>query len=208
MQPNITQISKQIIHFEYELQETLSSTFMRFQEYYESPKFKGEIFTIGEFKSWYAQEYGCNTYTRDWAGFNFPDYVLKPFFQGLFDPLTDSEQQVVEFLRYRTDKFYVIGSSIKSNDPDDVVKHETYHALYYIDDEYREKVNFILKEYDLSPLERHLFEMGYHKDVFLDELNAYIGASLEYLEKEGFQIEKKLHKLLTKTFEKHMAQLC
>ncbi|MEB3209634.1 MAG: hypothetical protein VKK63_12075, partial [Synechococcus sp.] len=70
-------------------QEELGNTFIRFQEHYESPKFKEQIFTVGQVRSWYSSTYGANTYEKDWSGYNFPSTVLKPFRDGLFDPLTN-----------------------------------------------------------------------------------------------------------------------
>ena len=45
-----------------EHQYTLASAFLRFQEHYESPKFRGEIFSLEEFMDWYAVEVGNFTY--------------------------------------------------------------------------------------------------------------------------------------------------
>jgi len=39
-------------------QYILAATFMRFQEYHESPEFKGRIFTVEEYMDWYAKTYG------------------------------------------------------------------------------------------------------------------------------------------------------
>lgn len=54
--------------------------FLRFQEYYESPEFKGEAFSLLDFMDWYAHSYSSHkhdkrpsfTYPSDWAGFNVP----------------------------------------------------------------------------------------------------------------------------------------
>ncbi|MEK7106247.1 MAG: ABC transporter ATP-binding protein, partial [Patescibacteria group bacterium] len=60
-------------------QYALASTFLRFQEHYESPKFRGQFFSLEEFMDWYAEEYGNFTYYKDWTGFNIPSYILKSF---------------------------------------------------------------------------------------------------------------------------------
>lgn len=152
-------------------QEELSDMFMRFQEHYENPKFKGQIFTIGILKRWYSETYGADTYTRDWEGFNFPSYVLKPFRDGLFDPLTDREQKLLDLLRYRDDNFYVIGA----ND-DTVIRHELAHALFNYDKEYANKIETLYKKniQKFKLVNKYLLDKGYHYDVLCDEIQAYV----------------------------------
>lgn len=49
----LTEILKDVFHLNYLTQEQLASTFLRFQEHYESPEFRGKIFTLDEYKEWY-----------------------------------------------------------------------------------------------------------------------------------------------------------
>jgi hypothetical protein len=54
-------------------------TFLRYQEFYESPskKFRGKSYKLLDFMKWYASENdGIFTYPRDWAGFNFPGSII------------------------------------------------------------------------------------------------------------------------------------
>ena len=149
------------------------STFMRFQEYYESPNpnFRGKTFTRGEYLSWYSKERGYNSYSSDWSGYNFPSYVLTPFKCGQFDPLTDKELEFLNFFKYRHDNFYIIGA----ND-DSVIRHELSHALYYTNSNYYREINAILDSYheELDNLNDHLITMGYCVEVLYDEIQAYI----------------------------------
>jgi hypothetical protein len=75
-------------------QYDLASTFLRFQEHYESPEFAGKVFTLDEYKNWYinhsprASKDGVFTYYEDWNGFNIPSKILKPFYGGKFSPLS------------------------------------------------------------------------------------------------------------------------
>ena len=86
----------------FDTQHDLTSTFLRFQEHYESPRFKGEVFTLDEFQDWYIKnspngiETGKFTYHTDWNGFNIPSHILKPFYEGKFDPLSFDEQAILE----------------------------------------------------------------------------------------------------------------
>jgi hypothetical protein len=152
-------------------QEELANSFMRFQEHYESPYWADKIFTIGQFKRWYSENYGADTYRFDWRGFNFPSCVLIPFKEGLFDPLTDQEKNILDLLKYRTDRFYVIGSNT-----DDVLSHELCHALYYSNDTYRTEVNKILNKHkkEIKKAFDFLLNLGYHEKVLYDEFQAYI----------------------------------
>ena len=164
-------------------QEILSDTFMRFQEHYESPYWADKVFTIGQYKKWYSENRGGDTYRLDWKGFNFPSYVLKPFRDGLFDPLTENEKSILDLLKYRTDNFYVIGSNTN-----DVLKHELCHSLFYFSEEYRNKIIEIINQ-NKSKLKKaadYLIKLGYHKKVIHDELQAYI------LDNDGFFEEKKI----------------
>lgn len=152
-------------------QEQLGNTFIRFQEHYESPKFKGQIFTVGQVRAWYSSTYGANTYQKDWCGYNFPSIVLKPFRDGLFDPLTNEEQELIELFKYRHDSFYIIGAQT-----DDILRHELAHALYGYSVKYKISIDQLVKKYqkDLKPTIQYILDKGYDKSVINDELQAYI----------------------------------
>lgn len=154
-------------------QEELSTTFMRFQEHYESsnPNFKDKIFTIGQLRSWYSENYGADTYHYDWIGFNFPSKVLIPFKQGLFDPLTQEEHKLLDFFKYRNDDFYIIGAQDHS-----VLRHELSHALYASNKKYRDSINIFINKnkHKLSKASKYILNKGYCKEVLNDELQAYI----------------------------------
>jgi hypothetical protein len=154
-------------------QEELGRTFIRFQEFYESPNpdFKNKIFTCGQVRNWYSIKYGGDTYHHDWTGFNFPSRVLIPFKQGLFDPLTSEEIQLLDYFRYRHDDFYVIGAQNKS-----VLRHELAHALYDHDITYKNKIDSLCSVYkkELSKSRHYILDKGYDESVLNDELQAYI----------------------------------
>ncbi|OGZ16930.1 MAG: hypothetical protein A3H76_05890 [Candidatus Lloydbacteria bacterium RIFCSPLOWO2_02_FULL_54_12] len=65
----------------------LAMTFVRMQEYYESgsPRFRGRIFTLGEFKDWYRKERGRWSYANDWSGFNVPSYAVHAVYRQFPD---------------------------------------------------------------------------------------------------------------------------
>ena len=171
-----------LFHVIYDTQENLGKALCRFQEHYESPEFRGKVFTLGQFREWYCQFRGAWTYYQDWSGFNFPSSNLFEFRRGSFDPLTPEESEFFELVRYRRDKFYIIGTS--EDCAADIIPHERLHALWYTNDEYNEKVNEYLSTMYPSvyrPIIEHFKKLGYHEAVHMDELHAYLGASMDYL---------------------------
>lgn len=156
-----------------ESQKELGETFIRFQEYYESASadFRGKIFTLGSVKHWYSIEYGGDLYSDTWIGFNFPSEVLIPFRNGLFDPLTEYEKNLLDLLKYRNDKFYIIGAQNKST-----LRHELCHAMYDSIPEYKKSIDsFIRKHYDgFKKIKTYLLKKGYTSQVINDEIQAYV----------------------------------
>lgn len=154
-------------------QNELGLTFMRFQEHYESAnrKFRNNIFTVGQLRNWYSETYGSNSYHTHWVGFNFPSRVLKPFKDGLFDPLTDEEQGLLHLLRYRNDEFYIIGAQTGG-----ILRHELSHALYASNPKYKEEIDTFLNKNkkQLVKTNKYILDKGYCKDVLYDEIQAYI----------------------------------
>lgn len=154
-------------------QKELGETFIRFQEYYESPnpEFYNKIFTLGSVKHWYSIEYGADVYSDTWVGFNFPSCVLVPFKQGLFDPLTEQEKILLDLLKYRNDDYYIIGAQTKN-----VLRHELSHAMYGYSQKYKEEIdNFIWENSSkFRKIKKYIISKGYHKDVINDEIQAYV----------------------------------
>lgn len=172
-------VNKTIVRLSAGSVSELGEYFLRFQEHYESPEWKGKIFTIGQFKAWYSRKYGAETYRKDWSGYNIPSYVLEPFIKGLFDPLTKKEQEIVNLFRHRDDKFYIIGSQ----DNKDTLEHEICHGLWYTNDKYRAECEAVLKHggKDLENVRKKVASMMYHPSVIVDEIHAYMSANYDYV---------------------------
>ena len=135
-----TEVIKNIFVLEFDNQVDLASTFIRFQEHYESPEFKGRFFSLDEYKEWYTKMKGDFTYYTDWGGFNIPSYVLVPFYEGKFNPLTVSENQILELFKENEGSFYIIGLYSKNENLKLSLDHEIAHGLFYTEPEYKEKV--------------------------------------------------------------------
>lgn len=154
-------------------QKELGETFIRFQEYYESPskKYRNKTFTLGDIKNYYSLMYGADLYSELWIGFNFPSSVLIPFKEGLFDPLTIQEKELLGLLKYRNDNYYIIGAQNNST-----LRHELSHAMYGYDTKYKIEIDNFIKKYNkqFSKVSKHILKRGYDKSVLNDELQAYI----------------------------------
>lgn len=205
----LVKITNEIIRIDFPTQELLCKTFLRFQEYYESPKFRNTIFTLGEFRAYYAKEKGGFTYYQDWNGFNVPSYVLEPFRMGLFDPLTEEEKQFLELFPYREERFYIIGTHGGRNVEASTLKHEIAHGMFYADEQYQTSVLNILDESELDEIYKYLKELGYNKAVWYDEAHAYILANSTELKEEKIKfpnISKQLNKELQKALQRCKAK--
>ncbi|MEX2090635.1 MAG: hypothetical protein WD989_00680 [Candidatus Paceibacterota bacterium] len=184
---------------------------MRFQEYYESPEFKGRVFTIDEFAHWYVSKYGGWTYSRDWYGFNIPSKVLEPFRFGKFDPLTEQEKKLLEIClptgkagKNVQGDFYVIGVTPNAEYFTETVKHEFVHGAYHVNENYRNDVVRCLADHKIKKIKTGLSKMGYHLDVHDDETNAYILVEPETLSDIATQRDtQKLRTRLDFIFKNH-----
>jgi hypothetical protein len=168
----------------------LAMTFCRAQEFYESPfkQFRGKTFTLSEFQRAYSKKFGEGvfTYPRDWAGFNVPGRVMEKFMSLTFEDWGNPYDHTVEDIHYdikekNDGEYYVIGAEPNSKE---TINHEICHALYYLDNQYRERVNSIISELNSSIFKQfrtHLLNIGYSKPVIIDEINAYICIDLHQL---------------------------
>lgn len=176
----ITKISEEIIHVHYQEQEALTRAFCRLQEAYESPnpEFQNRPFTLGEYREWYSKEFGAWTYYTDWNGFNLTSDALKPFIDGLFDPLTEEERELVNALRHRNGDYYVIGT----HEDDNSFPHEICHALYCVNQPYREDMTEAVENLtNTESIEKQLIAMGYAEDSLTDELHAYLAVDSKHI---------------------------
>lgn len=193
----VSEILKNVYHVNFDSQFELASTFVRFQEFYENSEFKGKVFTLDEFKKWYTsnseegKKTGKFTYFEEWLGFNIPSSVLEPFYQGRFDPLSESEKAFLDaFGDIRGRDFYIIGTFGEKDI--NTLQHEIAHGLYFTNPKYHEEVLRIISR--LNPLERQ--EIGkffaiygnYHPDVFNDETHAYLLTEMDEVLSGGIDV--------------------
>lgn len=199
----VIKIREGIFQLDFSSQRELASTLLRFQEHYESPKFRGKIFTLGEYRDWYSRDTGGFTYYTDWYGCNFPSYILDNFRKGLFDPLSEAEEHVLEILPSSLDSYYIIGTI--DGGGDDVLPHEICHGFYHNNPEYKLEVDILLKSFKKGLKEVYSFikELGYHEDVLDDEVHAYVAANHSYLDEKGIVYPIKLKEELFRVRKKY-----
>lgn len=162
-------------------QEKLARTFVRFQEHYESPRFQGKVFTLADFLSWYEERFHSN-YFKDWEGFNIPSWVLCRFWRGEFNPLSEEESRFIKSFTNIPGKFYIIGADSAKGISLGVLRHEFAHGLFYINEEYRQKVNRCIHDSKAQPMFYNILgKMDYDHLVWNDEMNAYLLTELTEL---------------------------
>lgn len=167
-----------ILHLDFPTPYLASATMARFQEHYDSPRFRGRAFTWEQFMDSYAADHGEFSYLTDWTGFNVPSRAFRAFRDGGFDPLTRKECALLELLRDVPEPYYVIATS-KGNLQ--MLAHETVHGLFDDNEAYRSEVEALLAGASVSNEEamaRTNFDLllrgaDYCEEVLVDECNAY-----------------------------------
>lgn len=198
----LEEIAPSILWLNFEDSQEMCSTFLRFQEHYESPEYAGKFFTLEEFKEWYQEEDDEEfTYYQDWGGFNIPSWVLNPFFEGKFNPLSREEEWFLSLFherRKQDSNFYIIGTYGERGE-EEALKHETAHGLFYVNPSYKEEIRNALRglsEKTLSDIKAALAP-DYHENSLEDEIHAYTMEELSTLNVE-----------ITEDVEEVSAKLC
>jgi hypothetical protein len=198
-------LTPQIVHISTTDRYWLADTFLRMQEFYESPfeEIRGQYFDLETYMDLYAKEFGNFTYHSDWGGFNIPGESVREFFHRFpHAVLTRKEIKVKDFLfqndlllkPYSQEKFYVVGA-IDYN----VFKHEMAHAFYYLDSDYREEINSELEYIGMEKylkFRNELLEKGYCSNAVLDEMQAYLVTSTVQEFEKKFTVEFNLDFLI------------
>lgn len=202
-------------------------TFLRVQEYYESPnpKFRGKNFNIWDFIEWYSREHkGAFTYAYDWGGFNIPLPIAVECYRGKDKPkksdgfvngvsnMPDSWKSKwdtvmrditseVHKMNKRDMNAYIIGAKDMEGS---TFQHEVAHGLYYTNKEYKELMDEITltipTEYYLK-FRKNLLDMGYTESVIDDEIQAYLSWGWDYA-KFSKGVPKKFCKGINKEYQK------
>lgn len=183
MNITLSNVHDAIYLLRFDTQVEMSSTLLRFQEFYESPKFCGQPFTRLEFEKWYTKQTGAWTYLTDWTGFNFPSKVLEPFRRtGSMTPLSDQESHILEILDGIEEPYYII--AVVEDALNSTLRHEVAHGLWATNPDYKSEAQAQLEGCRLGPICAYL-RPSYHPTVWMDECHAYLSANYEYLREKG-----------------------
>lgn len=206
----IIQVEPRIFLFEFTDQYSMNMHFLRYQEFYESPnpKFRNKSFIILDFMEWQAKTEGNGnfTYTTAWSGFNFPGNIINKLHQmkhdgmkGLIDHnkyddnMLEASNKCASSLskNFSDYNFYIIGC-LKDNT--ETLDHEISHGLFYLNAEYKKEATKLVKALPKrirTSMEKMLTKTGYTKQVFIDEINAYLSTdSKEDLALRGIKLTK------------------
>jgi hypothetical protein len=194
----INTINGNIFHFIGDNLYELGSTFIRMEEFYESPfdAINGKYFTLDYYMDLYAESKGGKfSYFEDWYGFNIPGNSLLEFFEKFDGNLRAKEQYVRDVIqKYIEDNdanFYVIGS-ISS---DSALRHEYAHANYYLNPKYREACDGIWDKFSSvaqANIADSLSMKGYAYSKTKDEAQAYFSTATvsELIDVLGFSEDR------------------
>ncbi len=188
----VEEIADSVFHIIAETQYDVTSTFMRVQEFYESPfpEIRGHFFTHEQYMDMCAHKNDRSgsdeivfSYFEDWAGFNVPGnifnkWVTKFSKKGLWEKEQDLVDLVYDSLEKKTNKFYVIGTYIDCESK--TIDHELSHAWFYLDPEYKRTMLKLFRKlpvYAKKQLKRYLDSDGYTPEVFDDEIIAYLSTN-------------------------------
>lgn len=177
---SLKKLRKQVYEIRFDDAHEMCMAFLRYQEFYESPRFVGCKFTIAQFMSWYVKSQSKNgtfSYPQDWGGFNLPiDVIARVRALGIDDPNHyDSLMHFIhDTIKAECDDAYLIGLQ-KSGVLD---KHEMTHAMFAVDDNYRQEVLKVINDLArwrlIENLQAELMNNGYAEVTTRDEINAYI----------------------------------
>lgn len=203
MKAEFKKITDKISQLTFESKEEMNETFVRITGYLECPKFKDQIFTLGQYREWYSTEYGSWSYYTDWSGHNIPSKGLVPFINGMFDPLSELEHSLIDTFKYKVHPHYII--AIYDGVRDGALDHEMAHALYGTEPEYTEAVDIAVKGnwLALEDVRNKLTELGYNPDTHIDECHAYVGVDHAWLDDKGVEYPLPLSIALRDLYDKY-----
>lgn len=179
-----------------------ASTFIRPQEFYESPnkRVRGQIISFDEVLNRYAdQKKGKMKYFSDWAGFNIRGDIFLQWYANHWQDLTENESRLESILRpYIRDNNpnFAIAGYVRGDK--ETKRHETAHMRFYLDPAYREHCRNVwcsMSGSDTEKVCKGLKKLGYAtEDAYLvhDEFQAYFLTTKdsEYIKKH-FGISQK-----------------
>ena len=175
----IKEIYPGLYFIKFKTQYEVALTFLRVQEYYES-QFKdiyNKYFPLEDYMDNYAKRYGNFTYLSDWNGFNIPGDIYIEWadlfwnYPDMLNKEINLFNKIRPIIKKKKSKFYLIATA----DTKGVLNHEIAHGLYYLNKNYRNRINKFLnpKTQFYKTFKKELIKIGYNDNVITDEIQAY-----------------------------------
>lgn len=168
-----------IVILKFKNQYEMNMSMMRAEEFSENSKIRGKILDLEPFMDTMAsqQEDGNFHYTNEVLGTNMDWHTLCRFNLHALGVLTERERRVFASLEcFRYCPNFCIISVFKY---DEILKHELAHALYFMDEEYKDKSDELSSS--LSPtcvrkITEWLRSKSYHRSAYMDEFQAFLSS--------------------------------
>ena len=202
----LSQVHPRIFVLELDSDYDLGMTFLRAQEFYESvnDQFRGKTFSLLSYMNWYAS--CCSkdkdfTYTTDFRGYNVPSTTIEQCYainteRTPYDKFFLGIHEAIISLGVPRFEYYLLGAPHADAE---VLEHEFAHALFFIDDKYREAMTRLVS---LLPFQAELFtfletKLEYAKNVHVDEAQAYMATGFT----DDFEDKVKEYEPFTEPFK-------
>ncbi len=188
----LTEVKPRIFLVEMEDKYDLCMTFLRYQEFYESPnsKFRGKNFTIADFMRWYSKTWSESKltfdYAKHWSGFNIPSKSLEKCYENVLDQniydfvMNNIIETIYKKLQNKwidNPKYYLIGASKGATT---TINHEIAHGMFYLNSKYRKEMTELVNKLPKSLVKNMhvmLKNLGYTPKVYTDEIQAYMSCN-------------------------------
>jgi ATP-dependent helicase/DNAse subunit B len=173
----------------------LCMSFVRMQEYYESPFYRNKVFTLQEYKKYWCKNFGHGkfTYPHFWNGFNMPIKISlrwEKLFGDKYGKFSPRERELLKAIHKCNPKGYLIGVHTSGGSYKDTLNHEVAHAMYYLSSEYRRSCKRLIGNLSVRMVKKaktKLKKLGYCSNVMVDEMQAYFSTSAIGLGHEGLE---------------------
>ena len=175
----VSQPMADCVLLQYKTVPDLVRSFFRLAEYYEGNRYnkRNKQVTLVDFLDQWMDRDGDVDYFKFWDGFNITDKAFKSWLKSA-QPLSNAEQVTVDAIQQATKgmkKFSIIG--VGSNDAD-TLKHELFHAKYYLDADFKSSVDQLLKDHESDPAIKAIKKILIDKLDYVDHVEEEIGAYL------------------------------
>jgi len=212
----VTEIIEGLYHLEFPNLYLMNATLIRFQEYYESPKFKGKAFDLEDFMDWYADREGKFDYFETIEGMNFPIQMMDDMGKTVDCPFERKEGLVWDY--FENDSIYEDGYIIATAKTSmmGAKAHEIAHGMYYLIPAYRREITkamnrTLIYKSAVKTLQKALSPNCYHRSMYKDECHAHLIDGIRAVDMDAFtgigrEVFKELSRGLRKIYRRYLEE--